>query len=130
MLEALIAGERDPRTLADLARGNMVVKKAALAQALTGQFEDHHAFLCRTLLDTIDYLGTQIDSLTTRITQAGGNHPIETPVRRAPLKIGTTTATYSPRGGTSGSRCPRPLLLPDESSSPLTVISWRPAPAC
>jgi hypothetical protein len=24
---------------------------------------------------------------------AGGNHPIGTPVRRAPLKIGTTTAT-------------------------------------
>jgi len=27
---------------------------------------------------------------------AGGNHPIETPVRRTPLKIGTTTATQRP----------------------------------
>jgi transposase len=87
MLEALIAGERDPRTLADLARGNMVVKKAALAQALTGQFEDHHAFLCPTLLDTIDYLGTQIDSLTTRITQAMEQLPCPDPSgtpRRSP----------------------------------------------
>jgi transposase len=70
MLEALIAGQRDPRALAELARGNMVVKKAALAEALTGQFEDHHAFLCRTLLDTIDYLGGQIETLTTRTTTA------------------------------------------------------------
>jgi transposase len=70
MLEALIAGQRDPRVLAELARGSMVVKKAALAEALTGQFEDHHAFLCRTLLDTIDYPGGQIETLTTRTTTA------------------------------------------------------------
>lgn len=30
---------------------------------------------------------------------AGANHPIETPVRRTPLKIGTTTATESSEAG-------------------------------
>ncbi|MEV6948089.1 IS110 family transposase [Streptomyces sp. NPDC051172] len=70
MIEALIAGERDPRALADMARGCMVVKKAALTEALTGHFEDHHAFLCRTLLDTIDHLSGQIDAMTARITRA------------------------------------------------------------
>ncbi|MER7694919.1 IS110 family transposase [Streptomyces sp. NPDC097610] len=70
MIEALIAGQHDPRALAELARGNMVVKKAALAEALTGQFEDHHGFLCRTLLDTIDYLAGQIESLTARTAAA------------------------------------------------------------
>ncbi|MFJ2478336.1 hypothetical protein ACIOWI_36250, partial [Streptomyces sp. NPDC087659] len=43
--DALVAGERNPRTLADLATGNLVKKKAALAEALTGQFEDHHGRL-------------------------------------------------------------------------------------
>ena len=43
MLEALIAGERDPRRLAGLARGRMRVKHGALVEALTGRFDDHHA---------------------------------------------------------------------------------------
>ncbi|WP_246203716.1 IS110 family transposase [Streptomyces tailanensis] len=70
MMEAMIAGERDPRTLAQLAKGRMTTKKDALALALTGQFEEHHAFLCRTLLDSIDHLTAQIDKLSARITTA------------------------------------------------------------
>ena len=56
MLEALIAGERDPQVLADLARGRMRAKQAALVEALTGRFDDHHAELARMLLDQIDAL--------------------------------------------------------------------------
>ena len=67
MLEALIAGERDPQVLADLARGKMKAKRAALVEALTGRFDDHHAELARMLLDQIDGLGVQIDKLTARI---------------------------------------------------------------
>ena len=51
MLEALIAGERDPKVLAGLARGRMKAKYAALIEALTGKFDDHHAELARMLLD-------------------------------------------------------------------------------
>jgi transposase len=69
MLEALIAGERDPRRLADLARGKMKAKHAALIEALTGRFDEHHAELARMLLDQIDALTTQIGTLTTRIDQ-------------------------------------------------------------
>ncbi|MFE2320370.1 IS110 family transposase [Streptomyces sp. NPDC059441] len=54
MLEALIAGERDPQVLAEMARASMRAKRQILAQALTGQFTDHHAFLARTMLDRID----------------------------------------------------------------------------
>ncbi|WP_405680183.1 PAS domain-containing protein [Streptomyces sp. NBC_01238] len=39
-----------------------------LAESLTGRFEEHHAFMCRMLLDTVDYLTVQIDKLTARIT--------------------------------------------------------------
>jgi transposase len=67
MIEALIRGERDPRVLAGLARGRMKAKHAALVEALTGRFDAHHAELAHILLDQIDGLGVQIDTLTTRI---------------------------------------------------------------
>jgi transposase len=70
MLEALIAGQRDPTVLAGLARGRLRVKHAALVEALTGRFDDHHAELARMLLDQIDALSGQIDQLTSRIEQA------------------------------------------------------------
>jgi transposase len=69
MIEALIAGERDPQALAGLARGRMKVKHNALAQALTGRFDNHHAELARMLLDQIDSLTAQIGRLTARIEQ-------------------------------------------------------------
>lgn len=69
MLEALIAGERDPTVLARLARGRMKVKYHALVEALTGRFDDHHGELARILLDQIDALTRQIDQLTTRIDE-------------------------------------------------------------
>ena len=67
MIEALIAGERDPRVLAGLARGKMKAKRAALIEALTGRFDDHHGELARMLLDQIDALTAQIERLTARI---------------------------------------------------------------
>jgi transposase len=69
MLEALIAGQRDPKVLAGLARGKMKAKRAALIEALTGKFDDHHAELARMLLDQIDTLTAQIGTLTTRIEE-------------------------------------------------------------
>src|SRR4051794_6205344 len=44
MLAALIAGERDPRTLAALALGTMRKKAALLEEAFTGNFTEHHGF--------------------------------------------------------------------------------------
>jgi transposase len=67
MLEALIAGQRDPQKLADLARGKMRAKRAALVEALTGRFDDHHGELATILLAQIDTLTAQIDALTIRI---------------------------------------------------------------
>lgn len=69
MIDALIRGERDPRVLAGLARGRMKPKHAALVEALTGRFDDHHAELAGILLDDIDALTGQIDRLTARIDQ-------------------------------------------------------------
>jgi transposase len=54
MLEALISGQDDPQVLADLAKARMRPKIPQLVQALTGRFNDHHAFMARLFLDRID----------------------------------------------------------------------------
>jgi len=69
MIEALIAGERDPQVLAKLARGRLKVKHAALAESLTGRFDAHHGELARMLLDQIDALTAQTGKLTARIEE-------------------------------------------------------------
>jgi transposase len=69
MIEALIAGERDPRMLANLARGTMRNKIPDLAMACAGRFGDHHALLARMHLDHIDHLTFMIDGLDERIEQ-------------------------------------------------------------
>jgi transposase len=90
IIEALIRGERSPQTLADLARGRLVSKHDALVEALTGQFNDHHAYVCRLLLDSVDRITAQVDDLSQRIsaqlagisppqTDEGGGHPGSTP---------------------------------------------------
>jgi transposase len=66
MIEALIAGQRDPRALADLARGKMRAKRKELIAALDGKFEDHHAVEARILLRHVDGLTRDIDDLTAR----------------------------------------------------------------
>jgi transposase len=67
MLEALIAGQRDPVVLADLARRRMRSKIPALTEALTGRFTEHHAFLTRVHLDLIDRHTAAIEDITARI---------------------------------------------------------------
>ena len=69
MIEALIAGQRSPKALADLAKGRMRPKRAQLAEALGGRFEDHHGELARILLDQTGALTAQIGQLTARITE-------------------------------------------------------------
>ncbi len=67
MLAALIAGERDPRALSELARGSMRGKISILTEALTGQVTGHHVFLLERMLRRIDALGADIAELEERI---------------------------------------------------------------
>jgi transposase len=69
MLGALIAGQRDPKALAHLARASMRAKIPQLHEALTGHFDDHHGFICRMMLERIDHLTARIDELTSRIEE-------------------------------------------------------------
>jgi transposase len=69
MLAALIAGERNPKVLAQLARSRMRVKIPLLEEAFVGRFTDHHAFLLRTMLARIDEAGADIAAVETRIEE-------------------------------------------------------------
>ena len=67
MIDALIAGQRDPEVLAQMAKGRMRSKIPELKDALAGRFNEHHALLCRTMLARIDQADATINELTARI---------------------------------------------------------------
>jgi len=67
MLDALVAGQRDPTVLADLARTRMRTKLGDLQEAFVGRFSDHHAFLLRRMLVHIDALNADIAAVEARI---------------------------------------------------------------
>jgi transposase len=67
MIDALIAGEQDPRALAELAKGKMRPKIPALTEALTGHFGNHHAVAARRILGHVDFLDETIAALTAQI---------------------------------------------------------------
>ena len=69
MIEALIAGERDPQVLADLAQKRLRAKIPELRRALVGRFGDHHARILRLALDHIDHLDAAIASLDDQVEE-------------------------------------------------------------
>jgi transposase len=70
MMEALIAGERRPKVLAQLAKARARARLKELEEALDGRFTDHHGRLARLLLDQIDDLTRRIDTVTGLLDQA------------------------------------------------------------
>jgi transposase len=69
MLAELLAGERRPAVLAQLARTRMRAKIPLLEEAFVGRFTEHHAFLLRTMLARIDEATADITALEARIEQ-------------------------------------------------------------
>jgi transposase len=67
MMAALIAGERNPKVLAQLARSRMRTKISALEEAFTGHFTDHHAFLLAKMLARVDAIDADIGELDAKI---------------------------------------------------------------
>ncbi len=69
MMDALVAGERDPGVLADLARTRMRTKIPMLREAFEGRFGDHHSFLLASMLAHIDAIDADITAIEDRIGQ-------------------------------------------------------------
>lgn len=70
MLQGLIAGETDPRKLADLARRQLRGKIPQLREALNGRVREHHRFLLGLLWDHLQHLEGLLGRLETRIDEA------------------------------------------------------------
>jgi transposase len=69
MMAALVGGQTNPKALAQLARGRLRGKLAALEEAFTGHFTDHHGFLLGTMLARIDALNADIATLDAKIEE-------------------------------------------------------------
>jgi transposase len=70
MLRAIIAGERRPKVLAEMALGGMRPKIARLEEALDCSFfTEEHAFILEMMLDSIDQLTAQIEVLDEKIAE-------------------------------------------------------------
>ncbi len=75
MLDAILAGEQQPETLAELARGRMRAKLPALRQALQGRVQASQRLLLGHVLLHIDFLEAQLEQLTADIDRALASSP-------------------------------------------------------
>ena len=79
-MAALVAGERDPKALAQLARSRMRAKIGLWEEAFVGHVTHHHRFLLTTMLSRIDQTGADITAVETKIEELvapfrpGGGH--------------------------------------------------------
>ena len=92
IMEALIGGQRNPKQLAELARGRARARRGDLEKALHGRFTDHHARLARMLLDQIDELEAHVGQVTALLDAAIADLPqvpLDTP---SGLTVDTTEA--------------------------------------
>lgn len=76
MLNALIAGERDPAVLAGLARGVLRNKTDDLRLALAGRFSTHHGQMVALHLARIDHLDQMLTQVKEKIGQIGADPPV------------------------------------------------------
>jgi transposase len=67
MLNALVAGTRDPEVLAELAKGTLRKKIPQLRDALEGRFGAHHGLLVGQILAKLDFLDEVIANLSVEI---------------------------------------------------------------
>ena len=72
MLAALVAGERDAKVLAQLARARMRAKLSLLEEAFTGFFTDQHAFLLAKMLARVDALDADLAELDAKLAELIG----------------------------------------------------------
>ena len=112
MMAALIAGERNPQVLAQMARTRMRTKIPQLQEAFVGHFTDHHAFLAAKMLAHIDALDADIADLDTKIeAQIAPFADAVTRLDEIPGVGATTAAVIIAEVGTDMTRFPTPAHL-------------------
>lgn len=69
MIMAIIDGQDNPEVLASMAKGSLVNKRELLTKALTGKVTEHHRFMLKMILQTINHINEQIAHLEARMDQ-------------------------------------------------------------
>ena len=67
MLEALVAGVRDPGALAELAKGRLRPKVPQLREALAGNFDHRHAVIVAECLAHIDGIDASVEHISAEV---------------------------------------------------------------
>jgi transposase len=67
IIEALIAGEKDPEKLVDLTTGRLKASRSTLVEALRGRVREHHRFLLKLHLGQIDTLQAAVREVEARV---------------------------------------------------------------
>ncbi len=112
MIEAMIAGERDPATLAELSKSRMRAKKDRLELALVGNFGAHHGVVARQIIDHIDFLDASITALSQEIAERlAGLDPVIDQLRQIPGWGRTTAEVFIAETGGDMSVFPSPGQL-------------------
>ena len=115
MIKAMIAGERDPRALAALARTRMKAKHDDLVEALAGMFDDHHGELAQLLLD----------QRLLRRPDRPADRPDHRTGRRDARRLGRGRATGPPARTPGPARTPPPCpRWPGWPRSPASAPAW------
>lgn len=86
MIEAMIAGVRDPRKLAALADRRIKASPKELYDALHGRLTEHHRFLLRLHLDQYDGLSAAIERIDRQVDVALDRLEAEVPADQASFR--------------------------------------------
>src|SRR3984957_320015 len=97
MMAALVAGERNPKVLARLARRTLRKKITLLEEAFVRRFTDHHAFLLGKMLARLDAISEDIAALDARAA-TGWLSLMDPPGRGVSGRAGGRTAADPRRG--------------------------------
>src|ERR1035437_5065405 len=92
IIEALIAGERDPKVLAQMAKSRMRAKIPQLEEALSGTFTTHHAAVSRQVIDHIDFIEQSISTLSAEIASRLAPYDATLTIICSITGVGRTTA--------------------------------------
>ncbi|PYC62596.1 IS110 family transposase [Micromonospora arborensis] len=112
MMAALIGGQRDPHTLAELARSSLRRKIPDLREALTGHFTDHHAFLLGKMIARIEQVEADIREVDARIeAHLAPFAPAAARLREIPGIGSAAAATIIAEIGVDMTRFPTPAHL-------------------
>jgi transposase len=130
ILAALVEGQADPATMAELAKRRMRSKIPLLEQALTGLVRDHHRQLLAMQLAHIDFLDEQIEALSAEITRHLAALSANVSSIESPGAMGEASSAATPDAADASMTCARAVTLLDTSpgvnqrGGELLVAEW------